>query len=148
MYQPTIFQSILIRLQIWLPTYCATRTRIIQSTLFLNPFQTNGIFYKATYTKVRNVHCIYLWVTGYSFQKYIVFLSLKISFVLANSADPDEMPQCAAFHLGLHCLPKYPFKGFQFSKGQTIQENTSVSPYLRKTVLSISIICKRKILIG
>ena len=37
--------------------------------------------------------------------KNIVFLSLKIDFVLANSADPDEMPPYAAFHLGLHCLP-------------------------------------------
>ena len=27
-----------------------------------------------------------------------VFLSLKIDFVLANSADPDEMPHDAAFH--------------------------------------------------
>ena len=26
-----------------------------------------------------------------------------------NSADPDEMPPYAAFHLGLHCLPKYLF---------------------------------------
>ena len=25
-----------------------------------------------------------------------------IDFVLANSADPDEMPHCEAFHLGLH----------------------------------------------
>ena len=31
-----------------------------------------------------------------------VFLSLKINFVLANSADPDEMPHYVAFHLGLH----------------------------------------------
>ena len=30
--------------------------------------------------------------------------------ILANSADPDEN---AAFHQGLHCLPKYPFRGFQ-----------------------------------
>ena len=36
----------------------------------------------------------------------IVFLSLKINFVLAKSADPDEMLHYAAFHLGLHCLPK------------------------------------------
>ena len=34
------------------------------------------------------------------------FLSLKIVFILANSADPDEMPHKAAFHLGLHCLLK------------------------------------------
>ena len=27
-------------------------------------------------------------------------------FILTNSADPDEMPPYAAFHLGLHCLPK------------------------------------------
>ena len=49
--------------------------------------------------------------------KNIVFLSLKIDFVLANSADPDEMLHYAAFHLGLHCLPKYPFRGFWSSKG-------------------------------
>ena len=35
-----------------------------------------------------------------------VFLSLKMVFILANSADPDEMPLYAAFHLGLHCLSK------------------------------------------
>ena len=28
------------------------------------------------------------------------------------------MPHYAAFHLGLHCLPKYPFKGFRSSKGK------------------------------
>ena len=33
--------------------------------------------------------------------KKIVFLSLKICFVLTNSVDPDEM----LHHLGLHCLP-------------------------------------------
>ena len=50
-------------------------------------------------------------------EKKNVFLSLKIDFVLANSADPDEMPHNTAFHLGLHCLPKYPFCGFWSSKG-------------------------------
>ena len=39
------------------------------------------------------------------------FLSLKIDFVLANSADPDEMPPCPHC-LGPHCLSKYPFRGF------------------------------------
>ena len=34
---------------------------------------------------------------------------LKIVFVLANNINPDEMPLYAAFHLGLHCLPKYMF---------------------------------------
>ena len=35
--------------------------------------------------------------------KNIVFISLKIDLVLANSADPDKMPLFATFHLGLHC---------------------------------------------
>ena len=38
-------------------------------------------------------------------KKYTLFLSLKINSVLANRADPDEMPHYVAFHLGLHCLP-------------------------------------------
>ena len=33
--------------------------------------------------------------------------------ILINSADPDEMQHYAAFHLGLHCLLKYPFRGSQ-----------------------------------
>ena len=33
-----------------------------------------------------------------------------------NSVDPDEMPHKAAFHLGLHCFPKYPFRGFRSKK--------------------------------
>ena len=41
------------------------------------------------------------------------FLALKVVLILANSADPDEMQQYAEFHLGLHCLPKCPFRGFQ-----------------------------------
>ena len=47
----------------------------------------------------------------------IEFLSLKIVLVLANSVDPDEMPHYGAFHLGLHCLLKNPFRGFQYTKG-------------------------------
>ena len=38
------------------------------------------------------------------------FLSVKISFVLANSVDPDEMSPHATFHLGIPCLPKYAFR--------------------------------------
>ena len=45
------------------------------------------------------------------------FLSLNIVLVLTNSADPDEMQHSAAFHLGLHCLQKYPFRGFLYTKG-------------------------------
>ena len=36
---------------------------------------------------------------------------LNIFFILANSADPDEIPHVAVFHLGLLCLPMYLFTG-------------------------------------
>ena len=36
--------------------------------------------------------------------------------ILGNSADPDAMQQYAAFHVGLHCLTKYPFSGLQYTK--------------------------------
>ena len=41
--------------------------------------------------------------------KNINYSFLKIDFVLANSADPDEMPHYSKIHLVLHCLPKYTF---------------------------------------
>ena len=53
----------------------------------------------------------------WNYLNYDVFLSLKIVFILANSADPDEMQHYAAFYLGLHCLQKYQFRGFQYTKG-------------------------------
>ena len=58
------------------------------------------------------VHLTYLGVSGYHFQKILYFFCLKIIFTLTNSVDPDEMQHYAAFHLGLHCLQKYSFKGF------------------------------------
>ena len=46
------------------------------------------------------------------FPNYDVFKSLKIVLTSAKSAEPDEMQLYAAFHLGLYCLQKYPFRGF------------------------------------
>ena len=46
----------------------------------------------------------------------VIFLSLEIKFFLANSADPDEMPQYAVFHLGLYFFAKVPIFVL-FSKG-------------------------------
>ena len=43
----------------------------------------------------------------------MVFLFLKIEFVIANSADLDEIRHSTAFHLGLHCFAKYLFTGIQ-----------------------------------
>ena len=49
--------------------------------------------------------------------KNLVFLSMKMYLVLAISADPDEMQLHVAFHLCLHCLPKYSISGSQYTNG-------------------------------
>ena len=49
---------------------------------------------------------------GLYFSKQIVFFCLKFFFTFTNSVDPDEMQHYAAFHLGIHCLQKYLFRGF------------------------------------
>ena len=41
----------------------------------------------------------------------MVFFCLKIFLTFSNSVDPDEMQHFAAFHLGLHCLQNWSFRG-------------------------------------
>ena len=48
---------------------------------------------------------------------YYVLKSLNVVLFSAKSVGLDEMQHHAAFHLGLHCLSKYPFKGFQYTVG-------------------------------
>ena len=48
---------------------------------------------------------------------YVLLICLKIFFTLTNSVDPDEMQHYAAFHLSLHFLQKYSFRGFGNTKG-------------------------------
>ena len=51
-------------------------------------------------------------MSGYNLKKkYCIFLSEDF-FTFSNSVDPDEMQHYVAFNQGLHCLLKYPFKGF------------------------------------
>ena len=38
-------------------------------------------------------------------------------FTRVFDADPDEMLHSAEIHLGLYCLPKYTFRGCQYTKG-------------------------------
>ena len=58
-----------------------------------------------------NVKTVYPPQTKFAGGINIVFLSLMIDFVfIANNANLDKMPQSVAFHLGLHCLPKYAFR--------------------------------------
>ena len=49
-----------------------------------------------------NVDMVYVHVLNYD-----VYLSVMVVLILARSVDPDEMQHYVAFHLGLHCLPKY-----------------------------------------
>ena len=54
------------------------------------------------------IHGIYQGVTEYNLQMKIVFLSLKIVFVLTKSVEPDEMPHygaVVAFQIALQYLP-------------------------------------------
>ena len=62
----------------------------------------------------------------------VYFCPLRFVLILANSADHDEMQQYAAFHLGFHCLQKYPFSGFQYTKGLNILMSNTLRQNLSK----------------
>ena len=49
---------------------------------------------------------------------------MKIIFVLANSADPDEMPPYAAFHQGLHCFTSTYLSVSRMKNVMTAQKQT------------------------
>ena len=49
-------------------------------------------------------------VTGYNFHTKCVSFVEGVFVMIVNSVDSDKMPQYAAFHLGLHCLPKNEFR--------------------------------------
>ena len=55
-------------------------------------------------------------------KKYLISVS-----ELANSVDHDDMPHSAAFHMCLHCLQKYLFRGFQSTKGSFTEKNDFIS---------------------
>ena len=48
---------------------------------------------------------------------YDACLTLNVVLILTNIEDPDEMQHYAAFHLGLHRLPKYTFIGSPYTMG-------------------------------
>ena len=58
--------------------------------IFFNPLKTKEIYQKAT--PITSAWAI-VYIEGLKVLKIIVFLSLKIDFVIANSEDPDEMPR-------------------------------------------------------
>ena len=54
---------------------------------------------------------------------------MQVVLIVANSADPDEMQHYAAFHLGVHCLPMYPIRGFPIYKGLIFSK---IKKYIKK----------------
>ena len=48
--------------------------------------------------------------------KIMMYSVINMYFILANSADPNEMSHYATFHQGLHCLPKYLFAGTRMKR--------------------------------
>ena len=80
--------------------------------LVFSPLYSNGFSHTDRYNKAGIVHYISKGVTDRNFQIIFYFQSLRIVFILENRADPDEMLHSAAFHLGLLCFSKNPFRGF------------------------------------
>ena len=65
---------------------------------------------------------------------------MRIVFILANSEDPDEMPPDAAFHLGLHSLPKDLFMGVQNKNGLLHEVKLTLKTPITKK-LSAFVVC-------
>ena len=84
----------------------------------VNPLYSDGFSHNTCWcSKYGIVHFALLGVKARIFLIMVYFCQWRFVLILANSVDPDEMQQYAAFHLGLHCLQKYPFRGFQYTMG-------------------------------
>ena len=69
----------------------------------VNPFRySDGLSHTHRCSKSGIVHYIFQGVTGRNF-----LIMCAIVFYPKNSADPDEMPHCVAFHLCLHGFLNY-----------------------------------------
>ena len=88
-------------------------------------------------------------MSGYNFKNNTVLFCLKILFTFTNSVDPDEMQHEAAFHLGLHCLQKYSFRGFPKYKGlkKPNKCNFILSRNFRLTVAKIQMVVSSSLLV-
>ena len=65
-----------------------------------------------------------LYDVSYIVGSPLIILNHKIAFFFfddhfvsfTNGVDTDEMPHYAAFHLGIHCLPKYECRSHYYTK--------------------------------
>ena len=120
--------------------------RCVLIGLFLSRMvlQTYGNFHKTTCNKFKMVYCIYWGATGFNFQNILYFFLWRSDFILANSADSDEMWHYAAFHLGLHCLAKWDCSGSfvecltrdRGAEGLSLTGVTALCPRARTVILA------------
>ena len=73
---------------------------ILENLLYL--LYINEFFHLGCYNETEIAHYTYRGITGYSFHIEDVVKSLSIVFILANSADQDDMAHSVSLHLGLH----------------------------------------------
>ena len=69
--------------------------------------------------KVRMVHhLLYIDILkGHRLKFHFIRYCISFSELRNVSADPVEIMHYAAYHLGLHCLPKYPLRDFLSPEG-------------------------------
>ena len=78
----------------------------------LNPLDTNEFFPLVLYNKPVMVHCTYQGISVKNSQIRMQFQSMKIFFILANSAGPDEKLYYGILS-GSSLFAKVPIRGFQ-----------------------------------
>ena len=78
-----------------------------QGRFYGSPFHSNGLYplHIDICSKYGIVHFVFYGIPGQDVYNDVLSC-MKIVFLLANSADPDEMLLYAAFHVGLFFLPK------------------------------------------
>ena len=52
---------------------------------------------------------------------------MKVVLISANSTDTDRMLHYIVFHLGFHCLSKYPFIGSRPQRAHFVRNHTNCS---------------------
>ena len=89
-----------------------------QYTIFYhsNPFHSDG--FSNEHIDAMSMDCPFCILRGHrsNFLHFNIFLPLKIGFIFANTAGPDEMPHYMAFHQGLLCCQSTCFQIFRMKR--------------------------------
>ena len=75
--------------------------------------------------------------TGRNFQLCCISVPEGCFNLFSNSAGPGEMQHNAAFHLGLHSLQEYLFRGFQYTKALRVNEYLKVFLQLNISLITL-----------